>query len=77
MIAHWSTRLLVIVFAFALLIVALLGIPQQAGAAPPKPCIGAVVRADIAGVEIVRRSNGTICSRPAGGKPIAPRKVGK
>lgn len=35
----------------------------------PKPCIGVIVRSDIAGVEIVRQKSGTLCQRPAAGQP--------
>ena len=55
-----------------ILIIALATMPLQAhqtGQDAPKPCIGAIVRKDIAGVEIVRRSDRTICQRPAGRKP--------
>ena len=62
-------------FVAALLIVALWFAVQPAEAANrPKPCIGAIVRSDIPGVAMVRRSDGTICSRPAAGTPIAPKR---
>ena len=34
-----------------------------------KPCTGVIVRSDIAGVEIVKRADKTLCSRPAAGQP--------
>jgi len=41
-----------------------------------KPCIGVIVRSDIAGVEIVRQKSGKLCQRPAAGEPSRT-KVGR
>ena len=58
-----------------ILIIALTLAPQahQSHGERPKPCIGVIVRADIAGVEIVRQKSGKLCQRPAAGEPSKTR----
>jgi len=59
-----------------ILIIALALMAPQAHQQPQdarKPCIGVIVRADIQGVEIVKRADKTLCSRPAAGQPSKTR----